>query len=85
MWAVTGRKVTGFSDVVGQGDRNRAYAEIGGELYRAVSPAAHELQTIVETELRAGSEPNMSRQSIGGELFLLKASAVNYCYHFAFL
>ena len=34
-WAVTRRKVTGFSDGVGQGDRNRAYAEIGGGQYRA--------------------------------------------------
>ena len=35
-WAVTGRKVTGFADGIGQGSRDRAYAEIGGELYRPV-------------------------------------------------
>ena len=29
-WAVTGRKVTGFSDGIGQGDRHRTYADPGG-------------------------------------------------------
>ena len=36
IWAARRRKVTGISDGVVQGNRNRAYAEIGGRLYRAV-------------------------------------------------